>query len=645
VKTRHVATLLFGSAFVAFSGTKATAQDASSPAPLPASAAITADPDLSQLSIEELAQLPVRSASKREEPLSAAPTALFVITNGDILNSAATSLPEALRLAPNLNVQQVNGHEYAISARGFNGIETANKLLVLMDGRSLYSTLHSGVFWDLRTPLLEDVAQIEVISGPGGTLYGPNAVNGVINITTRDAGETLGGLVRGTAGTFEQSAAARYGFALGDAGALRVYANWFNFDQHPAAAIGPILDDRFHGWRAGFRGDFATERDHFTLQGDIFGNAIETLPEDGNQGHNILGRWIRELSGTASFQLQAYYDYAERRYLLTFDSLETIDAEAQLNLRAGSHDIIIGGGLRSTRDEFINNLNAFQLNPQSRRLWIYNGFIQDRFALGPNLSLIAGIKAEDTSFTGIELLPNVRLAWHPGERTLLWAAVSRAVRTPSRIDRQLEFPPLLTGGSFQSEKLVAFEAGYRGQPTRRTSLSVSAFFNAYDDIRTTEFQPGGGLPIQLMNGLEGHTYGVEAWSVTQLTPWLRINLGLSALWKRFHEKPGHVDLAQRDALGHDPHLQLFLRAELNPVERLRLNLGLRRIGALDGVAGDPPIDGYFEADANLTYRLSETLELYVAGNNLLHETHLESNDAQRVRLAQRSLYLGTRLRF
>jgi len=643
VNTRHVATLLLlGPACAAFSGTRAEAQDA--PAPLPAAA--PANPDLSQLSIEELAQLPVRSASKREEPLSAAATALFVITSDDIVNSAADSLPEALRLAPNLNVQQVNGHEYAISARGFNSVETANKLLVLMDGRSIYSTLHSGVFWDLRTPLLEDIAQIEVISGPGGTLYGPNAVNGVINILSRDAGETLGALVRGTAGTFEQSAAIRYGLPVGGAGAVRFYANWFNFDDHRQAPIGPALRDRFHGWRAGFRSDFATASDHFTLQGDIFDNRIESLPGDGNQGHNLLGRWTRDLSATASFRIQAYYDYAERRYLQTFDSLETAEAEAQLDLQAGAHDIVIGGGLRTTRDEFINNLNAFRLNPQSRRLWVYNAFVQDRFALTPALSLIAGIKAEDTSFTGIELLPNLRLAWHPDDRTLLWAAASRAVRTPSRIDRQLEFLPLLSGGSFQSEKLVAFEAGYRGQPTTWTTLSVSAFYNAYDDVRTTEFQPGGALPIQLMNGLEGHTYGVEAWSASQLAPWLRVNLGLSTLWKRFHEKPGHADLAQRDALGHDPHLQLFLRAELTPVERLRLNFGLRRIGRLaGGGGGEPPISAYVEADANLSFRLSDTLEFYLAGNNLLHRTHLESNDTQRATLAQRSVYLGTRLRF
>jgi iron complex outermembrane receptor protein len=645
VTNRRFSYLLLGTAAAACPSARVAAQGVT-PTPIAASAPTAGGEDLSQLSIEQLAQLPVRSASKRQEPLSQAPTALYVITGDDILNSAADSLPEALRLAPNLNVQQLNGHEYAISARGFNSLETANKLLVLVDGRSIYSTLHSGVFWDLRTPMLEDIDQIEVISGPGGTLYGPNAVNGVINITTRDASETIGGLLRGTLGSFEQSAAARYGVALGGAGALRIYGNWFNFDAHRPAAIGPAgLDDRFHGWRGGFRSDFATERDHFTLQGDIFDNRIETGPSDGNQGQNVVGRWTRTLSDAASLDFQAYYDNAERRYQLTFDTLETLDFQSQLNLRAGGHDLVLGGGVRTTRDSFINNLNAFELNPQSKRLWVYNGFVQDRFALTPTLSLIAGIKAEQTSFTGIQFLPNLRIAWHPDDRTLFWAAVSRAVRTPSRIDRQLELLPFLAGGDFQSEKLIAFEAGYRGQPTRWTTLSVSIFYNRYDDIRTTELQPGGGFPIQLMNGLEGRTYGVEAWSASQLAPWLRINLGLSTIWKDFHEKPGHADLALRDELGHDPNLQLFARAEINPVDRLRMSFGVRRIGALDDSASEPPIHGYFEADANLSYRLTEALELYVAGNNLLHRTHLESNDVKRVNEAQRSVYAGARVRF
>jgi iron complex outermembrane recepter protein len=638
VNARRCACLLLGSGLVCLAATGAAAQDSAPP---------PADPgeDLSGLSIEELARLPVRSASKREEPLAAVPTALYVITGADISSSAANTLPEALRLAPNLSVQRVNGHEYAITARGFNGIESANKLLVMMDGRSLYSTLHSGTFWDLRTPMLEDVEQIEVISGPGGTLYGPNAVNGVISILSRDARDTIGGLVRGEAGSEEQSAAARYGFALGDSGAVRFYGNWFDFDAHPQSPFGPTAGDRFHGWRAGFRGDFASGENHFTLQGDIFDNEIESLPGDGNEGHNLLGRWAHAFSPSATFQLQAYYDRVERRYLLAFDSLETADAEAQLNLSSGSHDIVMGAGLRTTRDRFINNLNGFRLNPDSRRLWVYNAFIQDRFALSPTFSIVAGIKAEETSFTGLQLLPNLRLAWQPNERHLVWAAVSRAVRTPSRIDRQLEFPPLLLGSDFTSEKLIAFEAGYRGQPAERFTLSISAFVNRYDDIRTTEFQPGGVLPVELMNGLEGHTYGFEAWGAAQLAPWLRVNLGLSTLWKDFHLKPGHADLALRDSLGHDPNLQLFARAEIAPIERLHLSLGLRRIGALDDSLSEPPIGAYVEADANLTLQLNGAIELYLAGNNLLHDTHLESNDRDRARPARRSVYFGTRLRF
>ncbi|HMJ92872.1 MAG TPA: TonB-dependent receptor plug domain-containing protein, partial [Allosphingosinicella sp.] len=359
--------------------------------------------ELSELSIEELARLPVSSASKREEPLSSAPTALYLITGEDIISSAATSLPETLRLAPNLNVQQVNGHEYTISARGFNSLETANKLLVLVDGRSVYSTLHSGIFWDLQAPLLEDLAQIEVISGPGGTLYGPNAVNGVINVVSRDAGETKGALLRGTAGAYEQRAAARYGFALGETGAARVYFNWFDRGDLPRAAFGPVLNDRLHGWQAGFRSDFESGENRFTLQGDLFDNEIDSSPGDGNEGHNLLGRWTRDLGADKSARLQIYYDRTERRYLLTVDELEVVDAEGQLNLGLGKHDFVIGGGARTTRDRFVNNLNAFQLNPQSRRLWVFNAFVQDRIALSPTLSVIAGIKAEQTSFTGFAL--------------------------------------------------------------------------------------------------------------------------------------------------------------------------------------------------------------------------------------------------
>src|SRR5689334_21588965 len=252
-------------------------------------------PDLSELSIEQLAQLPVRSASKRQEPLSSAPAALYVITPEDIESAGATSLPEVLRLAPNLNVQQVDASNYSIAARGFNGVQAGNKLLALIDGRTIYTPLGSSVLWNLHWPMLEDLQQIEVISGPGGTLYGPNAVNGVINITTRDAQETLGALVRGTAGAGEQTAAARYGFALGGSGAMRIYADWHHNDDLPHG-LGAEADDDYRGWQTGFRSDFVGEADHFTLQGDIYHTFARTLPGDGARGHNLLTRWSRTLS-------------------------------------------------------------------------------------------------------------------------------------------------------------------------------------------------------------------------------------------------------------------------------------------------------------------------------------------------------------
>ena len=632
-KTRFAA-IFVGSAALFLTHEAAAAQEVET-------ASAEAVPNLSQLSIEELAQINVRSASKRDEPLSQAPTALYVITGEDILRSGVTSLPEALRLAPNLEVQQVDARQYAITARGFNSVQTANKLLVLLDGRSIYSTLASSVFWELHNRLVEDIQQIEVISGPGGTLYGANAVNGVVNFITRDANETIGVLARATVGDEERTLGARFGTAIGANGAVRFYGHYYDRENLPPG-LGPDVNDRFRGWQAGFRSDFAGSADHFTFQGDIFNSDTGALPDDGDHGRNLLARWTRELSPGSSLRVQAYYDYFKRRVLLVHDSLETFDSDVQYSREAGAHQIVAGVGLRTTRDEFINNLNIFQLDPPSRRLWFFNLFAQDRIALSPDLSLTLGLKAERTTFTGVELLPNVRLAWHPNETNLLWAAVSRAIRTPSRIDRQLVALPLLAeANDFVSEKLIAFEAGYRGQPTSWTTLSVSAFFNLYDDIRTTEFT-GNPLPIQLRNGLHGHTYGLEAWGSGQVAPWWRLSLGLSTLWKDFALDPGRVDLAARDSLGHDPHYQLFARSQFDLADRLSLNAGLRWIGRIDA---NPGIAAYVEADGRVAYQLTNNLELFVAGRNLLHRTHAESDDVQRAQLSERSVYGGTRLIF
>jgi iron complex outermembrane recepter protein len=599
-------------------------------------------PDLSKLTIEQLAQLPVTSASKHEEPLSSAPAALYVITSRDIESSGATSLPEALRLAPNLNVQQVTASQYSISARGFNGIQAGNKLLVLIDGRSVYTPLGDNVIWEIHQPLLEDIQQIEVISGPGGTLYGPNAVNGVINVTTKDAQDTIGGLVRGTAGADERTAAARYGFALGASGAMRVYADYDDREGLPSR-ITPDADDSFRSLQTGFRGDFGGDADHFTLQGDLFHATDDLVAGDRANAHNILGRWSHTLGPTASFQLQSYYDWYRRDVTLVRDSLATFDNEAQLNVTAGAHQIVAGGGVRTTKDLFINNLNGFELDPQSRRLWVYNIFAQDRYSLTPDLSLIAGVKLERSSFVGWQLLPNLRLAWQPNRRTLLWAAVSKAVRTPSRIDRELELLPLVPPSTdFGAEKLVALEAGYRGQPSSWLNLSVNLFYNFYDDLRTTESLTDQVFPIELLNGRKGTSYGIEAWAKAQLTRWWRVSLGATTLHKNFHVIDERVDLQPRNSLGADPHWQVVGSSDMDLTRKLRLTLDIRGVRPLDL---PPHVPSYVEAGGQLAYALTDRIELFVAGQNLIHGTHLENGDPGQAQLARRSIYAGTRLRF
>jgi iron complex outermembrane receptor protein len=606
-----------------------------------------ADDSLSNLSIEELARIQVRSASKRAEPLSAAPAALFVITPDDIDGLGLTSLPEALRLAPNLNVQRVDANQYSISARGFNGLQAGNKVLALIDGRTIYTPLASSVFWNLHWPLLEDLQQIEVISGPGGTLYGPNAVNGVISVTTKDAQETLGTLVRGTAGAREQTAALRHGFAIGGSGAVRFYANWHHADGQPAGLAAGIDDDE-SGWQAGFRSDFVTDRDHFTLQGDLFHVDADTLPGDGANGHNVLARWSRTLSPTSSLQFQAYYDRFRREFANVDDSVSTIDAEGQVNATFGNHDFVAGAGVRTTRDEFINNANPFVLDPPRKRLWVYSSFLQDHVRLSEELSVIAGVKVERSTFSGWQVLPNFRLAWQPNDRNLVWAAVSRAVRTPSRIDRQLEAPPfgptlppfLIQAPGFTSEKLVAVEAGYRGQPSSATNITINGFVNFYDDLRTTELTEGGSF--QLRNGAEGTTYGIEAWGTAQLMPRWRASLGVSTLWKDLHVKNGHVDFAPRNTFGNDPRWQVIARTEIEITDRFHVALNARAVGRIEQ---EPEIDSYVEAGGDLTYRLTRAIDLFVAGRNLLQRTHLESNDPGASQLIRRTIYAGARARF
>lgn len=604
-------------------------------------AALALPDRLRDLSIEELTRIEVTSASKRAEPLSAAPTALFVITGDDIRRSGYTSLPEALRLAPNLDVQRVNAREYAITARGFGGYETARHLLVLVDGRSIYSTLFSGVFWELRDLPLEDIERIEVISGPGGTLYGLNAVNGVINIITRTAADTQGFAARATAGADERTALLRYGRKLGESGAFRAYVNAHDRDDFDGGA-GPAFDDGGEGVRAGFRTDWGGGADRFTLSGDIFDNDSNLAPGNGEDGGNVVARWTRSTGNASSVHVQAYFDTYERRFVGVSDKLEMIDLEAQANWTAGRHNIVAGIGGRTTKDEFVNTINIFQLDPIERRLWLGNMFVQDRFELTDRLSLIAGLKLEKTSFTDVEVLPNLRLAYQPNDRTLFWSAVSRAVRTPSRIDRDLTAPGILLAGTFSSEKQTAIEVGYRGQPTDRLSLSVSLFYNFYDGIRTTE--PASStmlLPVRLENGLKGETFGIEAWATAQLAPWWRMSAGIATLDKDFELKAGRVDIQNGISLGNDADFQTRLRAQIDLGDHVELDAMLRTVDRKP----NPRVGAHAEADVRLAWRPAEAVELFVAGRNLLHDGFDESGDPTRAQLIPRSVVAGTRVTF
>lgn len=599
-------------------------------------------PDLSDLSIEQLAQIKVTSASKSAEPLSQAPAALYVITRQDIEDSGVLSLPEALRLAPNLNVQQVTASSYAIGARGFNGIQAGNKLLVLIDGRSIYTPLADNVIWELHQPLLEDIQQIEVISGPGGTLYGPNAVNGVVNITTKSAQDTIGGLVRATAGPEERSAGARYGFPVGSAGAVRLYADWHSREGLPGG-VAADADDDFRGWQTGFRADFGGESDTFVLKGNLFHANSDLIDGDHLNAHSLNGRWSHVLGPNASFTFQSVYDWYKRDVALVRDSLSTFENSAQLNLTAGRNEIVAGAGARRTNDLFMNGANGFQVVPNSRRLWIYNVFAQDRYSISSQLSVIAGVKLEKSSFVGWQLLPNVRLAYQASPRALFWAAVSKAVRTPSRIDRELQFSPLLLPSTdFDTEKLTAVEAGYRGEPASWLSLSVNLFYNFYKDIRTTEFLDGVTIPIELLNGRRGRTYGIEVWGKAQVTPWWRIALGATTLHKNFHVVDDRVDLQPINSIGVDPKWQVVGSSDMNLTPKLKLTLDVRGVGQLDLA---PAVGSYVDAGGKLGYDLTDRVELFVAGRNLLHRAHLENGDAGASQQAKRSIYAGTRLRF
>ena len=585
-------------------------------------------PDLSELSLEELAQVEIISVSRRAEPVAQAAASVFVITAEDIRRSGAPSLPEVLRLAPNLQVQRMNAGEYAITARGFNGFETSNKLLVLLDGRSVYSPLHSGVFWDSRNLMLEDIERIEVISGPGGTLWGANAVNGVINIITRSAQATQGSLASVTIGTEDAGFALRHGGAINGTGAWRAYASGFSRDDTFNPAGGDATDGLW-GLRAGLRADWSAGGADMTLQGDVW--SVDSTEDDDYSGSpidirggNVLARWTRPMAG-GDLSLQAFADHTERDGASFTETVTTGDLHVQYARLLGErHQIVLGGGYRVQSSELTAppTATAF-LVPAEETITLANVFIQDQIALTQDVTLTLGVKFEDSSFSGQEVLPSIRLAWAREGGDLLWAAVSRASRAPNRIERGLTSPGFLEQLDFDAESLTAYEIGYRATPLPNLSFSATAFYHVYDDLRTVAYTPVTILPFYFANGGEGETWGVEAWGSWQVNPRWRLSLGVQTLEKDISLRPGETDISGLASQGQDPDYQVLFRSQADITDRLEFDASLRAVGDLITV------ESYVDLDMRLGWAVNDEVEVSIAGRDLFSDERVETVDNRR----------------
>ncbi len=578
--------------------------------------------ELGELSLEQLQNIEVTSVSKNAQPLSDAAAAIYVISHEDIRRSGATTLPEILRLAPNLQVAQVSGGSYAITARGFNGTTTnngaGNKLLVLIDGRSVYTPLFGGVFWDLQNVLPEDIDRIEVISGPGAALWGANAVNGVINIIMRNSSDTQGASLSMDGGTLEYGASAQYGGAISPDATFRIYGQAYErgADKTPAGGSAHNGWDKLQG---GFRLDWKPGDAAITIEGDIFtGKENQSLPPDAViGGQNLLARWNQPLGDGSAVQVQAYYDYTTLYVPHSLgDAISTFDLDVQHSFSWGaSQEFVWGGDLRAVHDEFTNTPSLKFLPPVTNHNLV-SGFVQDSISLSDSVNLILGFKAEDDPFVGLQYLPDAHISWKLTDTSLLWGAVSRAVRAPTLWDRDLNElsagQTIISGGNFQSETLVAYELGYRAQPLPDLSFSLSTFYNVYDDLRTLEFSPGPALPLTFANKMAGDTYGVEFWGSYRIADWWRLSAGFNILQENLHFKPGSSQILGIEAAGNDPAHQVSLKSSWDLPHDIELDVDARYVGALP----NPKIPAYFGLDVRLGWRATDNLEFALSGSNL-----------------------------
>jgi iron complex outermembrane receptor protein len=606
---------------------------------------------MKKLTLEQLMDIDVTSVSKRPEKLFEAGSAIQVISGEDIRRSGATSLPEALRLASNLEVARVDARQWAITARGFNNV-FADKMLVLVDGRSVYTPLYAGVYWDVQDTQLADLDRIEVISGPGATQWGANAVNGVVNVSTKSAKDTQGTLLSAGAGSeLRNSTAVRHGGQIAPGVFYRVYAKYFDRGDSVRPSGNPG-NDAWRMWQGGFRidGD-AAPGNNYTLQGDVYdGLAGQPGPDSIRMnGANLLGRWTRRLGNNSDWKLQIYYDRTHRRIpgSVTQD-LNTGDLDFQHRFSAGAaHDIVWGFGYRVNADEIVNTPAIAFLPPHATRE-LQNAFVQDEIALSKErLVLTLGSKVEHNDYTGVEFEPSARLVWTPDRQKTIWGAVSRAIRTPSRIDRDLFSPAtppyrIAGGKNVVSEKLVAYELGGRVQLDPGVVVSIATFFHDYDDLRSLEpLTPPMAFPVEASSGLRGWSAGAELTAEWRVAPTWRLRAGYTELRVHSEPQPGSDDRSTRDSIARDPNHWLQLRSMLDVGSGWECDATLRYVAPI----ANQSVPGYTELDLRVGWQPRAEWEFSIVGQNLLHAHHPEFNGPPGRREIQRGVFAQATWRF
>lgn len=614
---------------------------------------------LSQMSLEDLMNVEVTSVSRYKQKASDAPAAITVISQDDIARSGLHSIPELLRLSPGMSVARIDAHSWAVTARGFND-KYANKLLVLMDGRTLYLPIFSGVVWEQQDYLLEDLERIEVIRGPGATIWGANAVNGVVNITTKSARDTQGGLVSGMVSNVDNGGGIRYGGKLDE----ETYYRIFGIFRKTEDFVDPSGSRQFDGWqsaRGGFRIDrYGSPNDTLTLQSEVYQNLYaerNTLPqmsapftflsEETNYGggNYVLGRWTHRVASDSEYSLQLYYD----RYFRQSDVLDyaqhTFDADFEHRFPLGDRQSFVwGAGVRYLTDS-LDNTPISSFNPAERNDYRLSTFIQDDITIVPNrFHLIFGSKFEYTSYSDFEYQPSIRALWTPNESNTVWGAVSRAIHNPTQVEQDGQFLVQTFAGDGgvpvgvyashnddqKSQELTAYELGYRVRPRENLSIDIAGFFNHYEGITSTE--PGSPRLIttpapQVIisnpfgNGLDANSFGIETGVNLKIgNNWL-VSGSYSFIDIQVHRRSSSQDSnAERTLEGSDPRNQVQVHTSYQLTRNLQLNGSAYYVEQLQAV----DVPSYVRVDVGLTWQPRKDLSLRIGVQNLLDDRHPEA---------------------